>query len=261
MRKKFVPFLMILLCFSLLMTFPCKAGTVWSDNFNDGNYEGWTVSGALNPFSVAEILENGSFSAASKVLQAGGSPTVDPSLWSWASHPSTVATGTWSFDLYMTSAITSMDVGVILILDKPTYTVPLDWHGYTLELAHTGVLYLWRWNGGSSTNFSEIGSGTFPYKEGSWIHIDVTRNADGRFCVYTNGTLRIDAVDKRYFTSSYFLFESRPGPAIDNIVVSNTVDIQPPPTVPFYMQTWFLASVGVVAVVAVVLIVLLRHKK
>jgi hypothetical protein len=38
--------------------------------------------------------------------------------------------------------------------------------------------------------------------------------------------------------------------AIDNIVVSNTVDIQPPP-LPFYREPWFILTVGAVVVAAV----------
>ena len=43
MKKIFVPITIILLCISMFMTVPCKASTVWSDNFDDGNYYGWTV--------------------------------------------------------------------------------------------------------------------------------------------------------------------------------------------------------------------------
>jgi len=39
---------------------------------------------------------------------------------------------------------------------------------------------------------------------------------------------------------------------LDNIIVSDTVDIEPPlPEAPFYMQTWFLATVGVAVVLVV----------
>jgi hypothetical protein len=39
--KYSVPFLVILLCISLLTTFPCRATIVWFDNFDDGDYNGW----------------------------------------------------------------------------------------------------------------------------------------------------------------------------------------------------------------------------
>jgi hypothetical protein len=256
MRKYSVSILIILLCISWFIAFPCKAATMWSDDFNDGNYEGWTVSGASNPWNPGfEILEEGSFSATNKALQATG----DPDLWSWASHPSTVATGTWRLDIYLTSGTPWGGMGVTFILDKPIYTLPLDWHGYELDLMDNGELVLLARDGSS---YSVLYRSTFPRRSNSWIHIDVTRDVDGRFCVYANGTLRIDVVDKRYTTSGYFLLGSQPGPAIDNVVVSNTVDIEPPTIfVPFYMQTWFLASVGVVTVAAVVIVAFLKYRK
>ena len=74
-------------------------------------------------------------------------------------------------------------------------------------------------------------------------------------CVYHNGSLVKDAVETTFTTSVYFIYVvTVPGKAIDNIVVSNTVDILPPSPIPFYMQTWFSVAVGAV-VVAVVMVV------
>ncbi len=98
------------------------------------------------------------------------------------------------------------------------------------------------------------------YSGTSWQHIDVTRNVEGRTCVYLNRTLYIDMVDHVIRKSWSFWYGPLSGAAIDNIVVSNTVDIEPPPQ-PFYMQTWFLATVGAVAVAAIILVIFLRHKK
>ena len=94
----------------------------------------------------------------------------------------------------------------------------------------------------------------------SWQHIDVTRDVDGRTRVYLNRTLYIDVVDHVVRKSHVFWYEPYEGASIDNIVVSNTVDIEPPPQ-PFYMQTWFLATVCTVAVVVIILVIFLRHKK
>jgi hypothetical protein len=94
----------------------------------------------------------------------------------------------------------------------------------------------------------------------SWQHIDVTRNLDGRTCIYLNGTLVLDVADHVVRKSWFFIFYQNMESAIDNIVVSNTVDIEPP-SPPFYMQTWFIATVfTVVATVVVILILLMRRK-
>ena len=57
MRKYSVPFLVILVCINLFMAFPCKAGVIWSDDFDDGDYNGW-------------IVVRGVFSAEEKTLNA-----------------------------------------------------------------------------------------------------------------------------------------------------------------------------------------------
>ena len=83
---------------------------------------------------------------------------------------------------------------------------------------------------------------------------------DGRTCVYLNGTLVIDVVDHVVRKSWFFMLTEVRDSAIDNIIVSNTIDIEPP-SPPFYMQTWFIATVFTVVAMAVVIVVLLMRKK
>jgi hypothetical protein len=237
---------MILLCVSLFMTFPCKAATVWSDNFDSGNYNGWTVT-------------NGTFSAEDHTLRSIGGGGV-------IIHPSSVTTGTWSFDILGVN-----DTGVGLMSSYPVpFSLARSGYGW-IGIAKEGlVLGLDVAQGGAGVR---VGQYDYPSSKGAsgWQHIDVTRSSDGRTCVYLNGTLVIDRVINWNTTSEYFwvMFGEEAFPqigtsegAIDNIVVSNTVDIQPPPPIPFYMQTWFLATVGaVIVVVAVAAVFLLRRKK
>jgi len=105
-------------------------------------------------------------------------------------------------------------------------------------------------------------------------HFDITRDSDGRICIYHNDTILIDYAPSststptsEYFWLGFGLTTPWSGTplyygAIDNIIVSDTVDITTPPQLPFYEQTWFLATVGVVIIVVVVVIVIsLRRKK
>jgi hypothetical protein len=104
---------------------------------------------------------------------------------------------------------------------------------------------------------------TFPGKVSAWQHLNVTRNQDGRICVYNNGTLVADYVDATVVPApEFFKLWSAGEAAIDNIVVSDTVDIQPS-DVPFYMQPWFIPSIAaiVVVILVVVIVVLLIHRK
>jgi hypothetical protein len=58
----------------------CNAEIVWSDDFDDGTYDGWTVG-------------EGSFSASEYMLEATGE--FPNNIY----HESSVITGTWSFDV------------------------------------------------------------------------------------------------------------------------------------------------------------------
>jgi len=218
------------------MTFPCKAATVWSDDFNDGNYSGWTV-------------ESGMFSAEEKNLN----PLLDGDS-NIIYHSSLVAKGTWSFDAYFTA----FGGGAA------EFMLTMDNYGYELEMPYANMIQLYRMAGPDQVRVVYY---TFQKSLSGWQHFDITRDSKGRLCIYHNGTLVIDIVDivdTSYSESQFFVYIAlNSGQAIDNIVVSNTVDIEPPPQIPFYMQTWFLtilAIVGVVMVVAVFTVFLGRRK-
>lgn len=231
MRKYSLVVLIILLCTSLFMTFPCKAATVWSDDFDDGDYEGWMVT-------------SGFFSAEDKILR-----TV-PGYSNYVLYcPSYVTTGTWSFDM-----LVGPDARFDLIYSQQS-------EGKRLVLYLSGVNIVLR-SFQSLTNPSrsvQLAAYNLPRSMTGWQHFDVTRDSDGRTCVYNNGTLVIDVVDATVMTSEFIRWISRGG-AIDNIVVSNTIDIEPPPSTPFYMQTWFLAAVGIVVAI-VVIVAFLKIRK
>ena len=230
MRKAPVLIIVFLLCVSLSAAFPGKADVVWSDNFDDGNYDGWTV-------------QNGTFIVEDGILKTGPGNLNIISCTSYG--PST---GTWSFDLMTTGTWT-----IVYFVGNSQQVLIILFNGQ--------YYYVQRINVTSSQQYS---SKMFPGKAGAWQHLNITRNQEGRICVYDNGTFVADYVDTSYVPPPDFfeLYSSGGASAIDNIVVSDTVDIQPPTSVPFYMQTWFLATVGAVIVVVIVAAVfLLRRKK
>jgi hypothetical protein len=237
MRKYSVPFLVILLCTILFMAFPCKADIVWSDDFDDGNYDGWYVG-------------NGTFFVVDHTLKPvlfEDNPYRLP--WShWINHLSTVTNGTWSFDVLVGEGIVvwlmydSVEYGLVVASFIDTFGTHLRLDSVSSAGANVSGEYIF--NGGIS----------------SWQHIDVTRNLDGRTCVYLNGTLCIDVVDHVVRKSWFFMLDAYRDDAIDNIVVSNTVDIEPP-SPPLYMQSWFIATVFTVVATVVVIVVLLMRKK
>jgi len=220
-----------MLLVSLFITFPCKAEVVWSDNFDDGNYDGWYVT-------------NGIFTAEDHTLK----PVLGNNDY-WISHMSTVDNGTWSFDALVGEGIvvwTTWDSNIKNGLFVAIFPSSDGTH-----------LRLFSFDNG---NQSMIGEYVLSSGASSWQHIDVTRDVDGRTCVYLNRTLYIDVVDHVVRKSQLFWYEPYERASIDNIVVSNTVDIEPPPQ-SFYTQPWFLATIGVVIVVAIVLVGLLKRRK
>jgi hypothetical protein len=214
------------------MAFPCKADVVWSDDFDDGNYDGWgawnaTYSAADHTLKLVSVLDNN--------FAIG--------------HLSKVTNGTWSFDELVGEAI-----NVWLMYDGVEYGLVvvsfIDNAGTHLILDSISS------KGANVTGEYILARALIS----SWQHIDVTRNVEGRTCVYLNGTLVIDVVDHVVRKSWFFLLDLYRESAIDNIVVSNTVDIEPP-SPPLYMQTWFIATVFTVVAVAVVIVVLLMRRK
>jgi hypothetical protein len=204
---------------------------VWSDDFDDGNYDGWTVI-------------NGTFTVEDGALKAG------PGNYNTITIPSYNSYGTWSFDLLPTSLVDIIFVGTYPMTFGGSY-VRIQ-QGFRLISYGNGFLVLERYFNGTRKYLP-----SFAVSASAWQHIDITLSLDKRVCVYDNETLVVDITDNSEIPASeYFLFWSSTGAIIDNIVVSDTVDIQPP-AAPFYTQPWFIPSMAAVALVTGITIVLL----
>ncbi|WP_455363435.1 hypothetical protein [[Eubacterium] cellulosolvens] len=205
----------------------CRADEVWSDDFNDGNYDGWKVYGLdFTTDPSTQLVAN--YSAADGMLQDIG-PQPERTVWSYAIHNSSVTYGTWSFDAK------AVDTPSHHFYVRFMTTDPIVLNGYDLAIAVGRGL-------GSEPDrlidrefalFKRVNNKAFrlgryavPGGMAGWQHIDITRDKSGQFCVYINGTLRIKAMDIQHTTSKYFMFESQIGPALDNVLVSDTVDIK-----------------------------------
>lgn len=222
--RMYVLGLLVLLYSSLLLTSISNATILWSDNFDDGNFEGWNISGASPFLQQNSELAEGNFSAVDKTLRAIGAPVV--SAYSFATHSTMTTTGTWSWDLYFNKEGTLNSIQQrIFFIDKPLMDLPFDWNGHEVSIFDVGSLHLERiWDG---MMMDVYGTGSFKAQPGTWTHIDVTLDSDGRWRVYANGTLCMDKVDKTFLDFSYFGFGLPVGPAVDNVVVSDTMFVPP----------------------------------
>lgn len=83
------------------------ASTVWSDDFSDGNTDGWIIGGLNHSVGGAVSPWEGNMSLIDNMLTSGedfGPPGWEGyHLYSWASHPSEVEVGTWQFALDLTN--------------------------------------------------------------------------------------------------------------------------------------------------------------
>lgn len=194
----------ILLSSLVVITDSTSAMVVWSDDFNDGNYDGWTVT-------------YGSFSLANNCLLAMEASSA-------INHPSTVTEGTWSFDLH-SSGLTSSGVHLSFYCEDFVFYPKT---GFDLKVGRNAFeLMYWE-------DYYDIVLGAY-YPTShimGWHHVDVTRDATGLMRVFINGTLRIEVANTPTITSNYFHFFCGPDEGIDNVVVSDSIDITPTPGTP-----------------------------
>jgi pectate lyase len=191
---------MMLLGSTLFTTNPCSAAVVWSDDFTDGDIAGWTV-------------ELGSFSAIDNTLRATGTPSA-------LRHDTSTTQGTWSFDV----DITQGTAGIYITLFADVMVAGICDSCYTLFVSN------YQWQCQRATSGSNTVLDTYNPTENivGWYHVDVTRDASGQFYFWINGTHRMDALDNIENTANYFGFWGDEGDALDNIVISDSVDIAAP---------------------------------
>ncbi|MHA2428511.1 MAG: hypothetical protein ACXADB_10850 [Candidatus Hermodarchaeia archaeon] len=191
------------------------AATVWSDNFTDGDTNGWTV-------------HLGGFSASSNYLQGTQSTA------NHISRTSTEAYGTWRFDLHIweDSVVTDTMSLFFMASDLNAGNDYYPDNGYAIQIGHgfigtTSAFALVRYDN-AVRNAMDIYT---PANTQGTFHFDITRDVDDHIYVYIDDTLVMDRVNSAHSTSeSFFWFATGTGNWLDNIVVSDTVDITPPTT-------------------------------
>ncbi|MGY5863536.1 MAG: hypothetical protein RTV41_02970 [Candidatus Thorarchaeota archaeon] len=239
----------------------------WSDDFNDGDIDDWTVQGWNMTTDPPSALP-GNFTADDQTLRAYDEET------NKATHNSTVAYGTWSFDVHCVSVPNNHSY-IAFVSGPATEFGGPDWestvsfeyglvfvNGEFAGYNHTFILY--RRNQGS-VFVVPIGEYEVDVISG-WYHFDITRNVEGSFQVFINETLQITASDTVYTTSEIFSFYTHAGVALDNIVVvpllpdtsTTTTSTTPIDGEPLDMTLLLIAGGGIAVVVIVGIIVRLK---
>ncbi|MFX1484314.1 MAG: hypothetical protein ACFFCP_14125 [Promethearchaeota archaeon] len=203
---------MFVLCLSMF-TGTAKATMVWSDNFDDGNYDGWTTIGYENGTTLNTIPAN--FSAASGML------TVLDDDIQGARINSTTNVGAWSFDMYVPDTAT----GGIDVFFMSNGTRPYPHFGSEMISVEAYLeedrFDFWSLIGANEgrLHYHFVPTGGLY----GWHHFDVTRESSNRFRLFCNGTFLIEETISVVTTSTYFEFWcwNATGAAIDNIVVDD----------------------------------------
>lgn len=241
--------IVFLLCWMGYLPLACRGAVVWSDDFNDGNYDGWTICSPSwgNPPSK--------WSAADYYLQ------IEQEAWGTISHPSTVAYGTWSFDFKanLTQVTAGQGLSINFIsndLNNAT-EVPTsnDWSCYGFKILAAATtqgneffLSLAKLVGGVFTVL-DSSDGYLPIV--GWQHIDVSRTTGGLFHVYVNNSLILQATDTDMTTSELFVVNLADWNMIDNVVVDDAPPIEWPTIV---------IIVASAVVIVVVLVIILKRR-
>ena len=246
-------FAMVVLCL-MICTTTSDATVIWSDDFYDGNYDGWNI---CEDADLAAQLPGAGFNGSTWSATDGFLELVEsPDPWGVISHPSNAAYGNWSFD-FQDNDIQSRsgDAALVVFLSNDLYdwgVFSLDakyyWIDFDLVTPENFTISLKKRSGSTLTTID-----TTEVPAAGWHYIDVIRDITDGFFVYHNGALILQGEDSEFETSNQFWLWFQEGQIIDNIVVDTLV----PPQIP-----WVLVAVGsgVAGAVILMAIVLLKRR-
>jgi hypothetical protein len=150
-------------------------------------------------------------------------------------RPSTITVGTWSWDWKFDSPTDSPEIIVdFMSLTQHNWAMNSRGKNYGIYVGHLEESEIWlyaddKFPGGELYLDRYLSSKLT--KKNTWHHVDVTRNEDGIIRVFADGVFVLEADNQRYTESTSFgiMLERswRGDGVIDNIVVSDTIDIEP----------------------------------
>ncbi|MHA2033017.1 MAG: family 16 glycoside hydrolase [Candidatus Kariarchaeaceae archaeon] len=202
-----------------------KSDTVFSDDFDDGDLEGWDLWGWN--WTTPIIYEwDGSIINDDGILT---SENPQPGMWSYACQESNLVSGTWSFDWRASTTDFSDFFGFMFesIPDWVNNNGTLTANGYFLQLNPGGRKIIQgiqlQKHVGTSLN---VNIDTFHATEefDGWHNIVVTRNSDGLFKIFFDDELVIEKTDTDISKSTSFCIGIESNSAFDNIRISDTID-------------------------------------
>lgn len=186
---------------------------VWSDDFEDEDISDWQLFAVDR--DLPEPLLPGNSTAEGGVLRHLGVE------WAYAGHNSSVAFGSWSFDVDIQDNVD--DEFLVLFMseiwnyDWPERNTAGEAYGIAFYLSPTSVeIDLVKTS--HDTGHLFLDEYMAPGLVG-WNSFIVTRESSGQFYVYMNQELILKGKNLQHTTSERFYFIGSGGPAIDNVTV------------------------------------------
>jgi hypothetical protein len=222
----------------------CRGAEVWSDDFDDGDFDGWTICENW-------LYDSGSnWSATNYYLQCTQS---DSGI---ISHLSDTAYGTWICDFKVDEAQVELGTYASIVfissnLDGATDDLACYWISFSVGSTSEGYIFAPSLEKYKDTDGATIANSETHLPVAGWHHIEVTRTTGGLFSVYHNGSLILQGTDTDIDTSELFSFWTSRWSMFDNIVVDDAPPID-----------WLLigvAGLSAVVIVAVLVIILKRR--
>lgn len=266
--------LLLILSLSVLQQHTVNATVVFTDDFDDGNYDGWGTTGLyLNGTDFRVYPTTGNFSAADNTLKATGPAWNDSVLYNHnlAYIESSTAYGSWTFDILVVDNPAGF-FGIAFMIDAvgslvssefppphPNNTIVL----WILTHARSGwwdrpSISLWKMvnSTGYDLDFAATGPslGVWPT---AWNHFEITRNSTGHISVYLNDTLTLEDQDTQVTTSNYFIFWAQTGQALDNLIIDDGLETTPPPPIPGFP----IPAIAIGLTLSLGLLVILRRRR
>jgi hypothetical protein len=253
------------------MNWPASTVIDWSDNFDDSNYAGWTVT-------------NGTFAVSA---DSKHSLVADSDGFNMIHHPSTRVCGTWLFDLYENSSdVDNSPTVVFMSVGLSTK----EMYGYSIGLMYGGQsgpsgVMLHRWNYseyfGRCVMFDLISYNVPQSPYSGWFSYNVTRTPHGNIQVLRNGVRIITTIPETteaefssvFNVSDNLVFMCTKDGTVDNIVVgenlpttTSTTTTTPGTTTTQPMTDDYIPNLGLPlllggAAVVIVLLIIVRMKK
>ena len=223
---------LIIIALAFLTMNLVSAVTVWYDNFDDKEADGWETEildwDLDDPFT-GEVAE---FDMSGGSLKAPGE--TPGNIWYLATYESSQDTGTWMFDVNIVD--TPWEHFYVFLMTDDWADYPNKAYSYDLvfsteqgypETDSKGAIALFKRNG-YRVKWDTIGEWATDEEIFGKHNIIVTRGPDGVFDVYLNDEriLHVEDEEPEFDVFSTFRFEASSGPEIDNVVVLDTYDIE-----------------------------------